>query len=134
MATLIANTKTQPAVELNKLHIDSFTLSQERVNGSKRTIGMSGVLYGFDADGNMVFDNETFGVSDTDIDSTIVAACMANGETVEEFMTTYAEAKAEVTAAITGGTLCDARLMAYFEAALARILELHGKVDLSGVE
>ena len=134
MATLITNTKTQPAVEMNKLHVDSFTFSQERVDGSKRKIGASGVLYGYDADGKLVFDSETFGVSDTDIDTTIVLSAIAEGISPEQFMINYAAAKAEVNTEIENGTLNDAKLMAYFEAAFARIFELHGKINISGVE
>jgi len=134
MATLIANTKTVPAVVLDKLHVDSFCFSQERVPNAKRVIGAAGVLYGFDADGNMVFDNESFGVSDTDIDATIVMSAMATGTTVEEFMVTYAAAKLQVDTEIKAGTLNDALLMAYFEAAFARIFELHGKIGVVGVE
>jgi len=134
MATLIANTKTQPAIVMDKLHIDSFTFSQERCAACPKVIGMSGVLYGTDVDGNIVYDNETFGVSDTDIDSTIVKSAVSDGRTVAEFMTAYGIAKADVSTEISDGTLDDAKLMAYFEAALARIFELHGKISISGVE
>lgn len=134
MATTVSSTKTQPAVVMDKLHIDSFTLTQKREMASKKVIGMSGVLHGCDADGNCVFDSETFSVSDTDIETTVAAAALAGGATIEEFMATVVTARADVTAEIAGGTLDDAKLMAYFEAALGRILELHGKITISSVE
>ena len=134
MATTVSNTKTQPAVVMDKLHIDSFTLTQARDSESKKIIGCSGVLCGDDADGYRVYDRETFTVSDTDIETTIATAALAGGMSIEDFMTSVATARASVSAHITAGTLDDATLMAYFEAALGRILELHGKIVVDKVE
>lgn len=134
MVTKITNGKTQPAIVMDKLHIDSFTLKQEREPDSKKIIGMSGVLYGFDGDNNMIFDNETFGVSDTDIQKTIALTAASNGSTIEQFMTDYAAAKAKISMDYADGMLSDAHLMACFEMALGRIFEIHGKLSLSNIE
>ncbi len=134
MVTKITNTKTQPSIVMDKLHIDSFTLSQKREANSKKVIGASGVLYGLDTNGDMVFDNETFGVSDTDIETTIALAAVAGGSTIEQFMTDYATEKAAISTELSNGTLTDAHLMASFEMALGRIFELHGKISLSNIE
>ena len=134
MATKVTTTKTQPAVVMDKLHVDSFTLTQQRCLESSKTIGMSAVLYGIDEEGNCIFDKETIGVSDTNVDKTILMDAEANGITPVEFMGLLATAKAEVSAEIAAGTLNDAKLMAYFEAALGRILELHGKIGIDSVE
>jgi len=134
VATTVGNTKTQPAVTMDKLHIDSFTLQQDRVMDSKKKIGMAGVLYGCDENGDCVFDRETFSIADTDINTTVAMAAVAGGQTIEDFMATVVASRAAVTAEIANGTLDDAKLMAYFEAALGRILELHGKITLSSIE
>ena len=134
MTTKVSGAKVQPAITMDKLHIESLTFHQSRVNDPKRVIGASGCLYGFDANGDKVFDNETIGVSDKDLDKTVILAAIASGKTVEEFGLEYATAKAQIDAAIKNGTITDAELMAYFEAALGRIFELHGKVKVSGVE
>ena len=131
MSTVVTNSKTKPAVTLDKVHVDSFTLNQQREETSKKVIGMSAVLYGKDADDNLVFDSETMGVSDTDVEATIFSA---SGLSIEDFMTDYATAKLDVSAEIGAGTISDVKLMAYFEAALGRILELHNKITISSVE
>jgi len=133
MTTTVSNSKTQPAVTLDKLHIDSFTFQQERAKTPKRVVGLSGVLYGFDGNGDPVYDKETFTTSDKDLDSTVIGNWIAGGGTLESFMAAYAAAKITVNDAIVAGTLTDAMLMAYFEAALGRIFELHGKINVSGV-
>ena len=134
MTVTVSNTKTQPAIVMDHVHIDSMTFKQARENDPKRVIGISAVLYGLDAEGNKVFDKETFSISDTDFDTTAVTDHLTSGGTLEEFMLAYAAAKADVNAAIAAGTLSVPELMAYFEAALGKILELHGKISISGVQ
>lgn len=133
MTTTVSTSKTQPAVVMDKLHIDTLTFKQARENNPKRVIGTAGVLYGLDGSGNKVFDKETFSVNDLDFDATVVAAYVAAGGTAASFAADYAAAKTQINNEIAAGTLSDALLMAYFEAALGRIFELHGKIGISGV-
>lgn len=134
MTTIVSNSKTQPAIVMDRVHIDSFTFKQERTDNPHRVIGMSGVRYGFDDVSSKVFDIETVGVSDPDLDNTVVAAHVAAGGTIESFTVEYLAAKTQVSNEFNAGTLTDSLLMAYFEAALGRIFELHGKFTIAGVE
>ena len=134
MTTSVSNTKLQPAITMDKLHIDSLTFRQVRENSPKRVFGIAGCLYGIDVNGDKCFDSESFSMSDGDMDTTIVTAAVVGGSSPEEFEAEYIAAKITINDSIATGTMSDAKLMAYFEAALGRMLELHGKVDISGVE
>lgn len=134
MTTKVVNTKTQPAVIMDSLHCDSLTFKQVRENTPKRIMGISGCLYGVDSNGDKVYDKETFSMSDEDVDTTVVTQWVVDGGTPESFMIAYAAAKADIDARITAGTLKDPELMAMYEAVVARLLQLHGKIDISGIE
>lgn len=133
MTTSVTNSKIQPAITMDKLHVDSLTFSQARETTPKQVIGAAGVLYGLDANNDKVFDFASFGISDVDIEATIVKAYIIAGGTVDAFNTEYANAKTSINDKISAGTMSDAVLMAHFEAAMARIFELHGKITISGV-
>jgi hypothetical protein len=134
MTTKVGNSKLQPAVTMDMLHCDSLTFKQVRENNPKRSLSVSGVLYGLDGNGDKVYDKETFQMSDEDIDTTIVENWIASGGTLESFMTACAAAKTDINTRIAAGDITDAELMAYFEIVIGRLLELHGKITISNVE
>jgi hypothetical protein len=47
MTTKVTNPKTQPAITMDNLHIDTFTFKQLRETNPKRVIGMAGVRCSF---------------------------------------------------------------------------------------
>ena len=134
MATIVSNTKTQPAILMDKLHVDTFFMENSRDQSAKTKITAVGMLYGVDGNGDKVFDKEQMGISDDDFDAMVVQKEVEAGGTVEGFMTKYAAAKAQVAAELANGELPNELLMAYFEAALGRIFEIYGKATISSVE
>jgi len=134
MTVIVSSSVTQPAIVMDKLHVESFTLKQAKENDPKRIISMGVCLYGFDENGDKVFSNENIGVEDKDFDATVVTDYITNGGTLESFMVEYVTARTAINTEFAAGNISDAELMAYFELALARIVELHGKTSVSGIE
>jgi len=135
MTTLVTDPKTQPAVILNMVHFDSFTFKQKLAQDPVREVDGAFRLYGFDTEGNRVFDNESVGFSDHNMDTTVVTEYVTTGKgSPETFVSEYYTAKDDVAIEYTSGNLSDAKLMAYFELSMSRVAELNGKLTISGLE
>jgi hypothetical protein len=134
MTTKVNEVIEQPAITMDKIHIDSFSFRQKRVNNPNREISMGFCFYGFDEDGNKHFEEKLRDVNDGDMDGTVVSAAAAAGQTVNEFMSEYSAYKSAITTEYLAGNISDAEIMAIFELALARIAELNGKISIAGIE
>ena len=134
MSTIVSENKIQPAVNMNKVHVDFFTFKQPRETNPKRSINGSFCLYGEDENGNRVFDTETVGSVDPDMDATIVGNALANGQTLTDFMTEYTVEKNNIDAEYKLGNISDIQLMAYLELIMSRSFELNGKLNIVGIE
>jgi len=134
MTTKVSGVVNQPAVLMDSVHIDRFVFEQKRVQSPVRAISVGFCMYGFDENGNKVYEEKSRTVIDPNMDNTIVKAAIAAGQTVEEFMADYTYQKSAITSEYLNGAISDAELMAYFELAMARVMELDGKIDISGIE
>jgi len=131
MTTIVINAKVQPAVTMDKVHFNYFTIKLKQETTPKRVIQLSYTLYGVDGEGESVFDKTANSVSFEDFN---MALLVASGKDPATFMVDYAAAKAEVSAEFADPGISDEKLMAYFEIAMGRILEIDGDITISSVE
>lgn len=128
MSITIADSKIQPSLVFDKLHVDTFTLRQDRVNGvPKRRVESAGTRYAVDSNGDKVYDGNSYQVNVSDFALIAVNEYIANnpGATVTDAMTAYGVALAAVASELSTG-IDTFKLMAYFEAAVGRVYELTG--------
>ena len=134
MTTVVSTGKTQPAVDLNKIHWEVFTFKQP-LPGTVKSIQGAFTHYGY-AEGitDRTYDKQSVPVNLPNADEAIITAHVMAGGTVEGFMTEYAAAVAQVNADYLAGNISDALLMAYLELIMARSAEIDGKLTIASVE
>lgn len=139
MTTTVTTDKTQPAVNLNKIHWEWFGFKQPILaDGLPNTVkSISGAFthYGFpDGSTERVYDKESIGINLANADEAIITNHVMNGGTVEGFMIDYAAAVAQVNTDYLAGNISDALMMAYLELIMARSAEIDGKLTIASVE
>lgn len=134
MTTKVTEAVVQPAVTMDKIHIDSFHFKQKREQNPKREIAMGYCLYGFDDNDNRVFEPKTRAVNEHNMDGTIIKAAVAGGQSLPDFISEYTAHKTDLNTRFAAGEVCDAELMAYFELAMTRVAELNDQITIASVE
>lgn len=133
-------TKTIPAVVLDRLHIERFTLTQNKSEDTtqrrKLAITAAGRRYGVTPDGTRrVFDDEVVAPNSTDFDKDfvtyLVGKCGYDPATVEDKI---AQARAAVNAEYQAGQLSREKLLAYVELGLALVFEVKGLYEIQAEE
>ncbi len=123
--------KSIPAIDLDRLHICSFTMQQKHPRNL--TITAVGKRYGVDAAGDHVFDSEVMEAHTENADLDIATySCQKRQITPEQFQADYAAALGEIDASYKAGLITEAQIMAYMELGMALIFEVKDKIAISG--
>ena len=123
--------KSIPAIDLNKLHICSFTMQQKHPRNL--TITAVGKRYGVDVAGDHVFDSEVMEAHTDNADLDIATySCQKRSITPEQFQADYTAALGEIDASYKAGLITEAQIMAYMELGMALIFEVKDKIAISG--
>tara|TARA_R110000851_G_C13102760_1_gene569232 strand:- start:15774 stop:16187 length:414 start_codon:yes stop_codon:yes gene_type:complete len=129
MSTIVDNAKVQPSLVFDKLHVDEFTMRQNRANGiPTRSVTGKATRFALDGVGDKVYDSESLDVSVPDFAQVAaIQYILANpGATIETAMAAYMAEVAAVTTEMNLTGVSTFKLMAYFEAAIGRVYELSG--------
>jgi len=134
MTTTVSTGKTQPAVELNKIHWECFIFKQPLPNTVKSLEGAF-THYGY-AEGSeeRTYDKVSIPISVPNADQVIIGNHVAHGGTVDSFMAEYIAETATLNTEYLAGNISDAKLMAYLELIMARTAEIDGKLTIAAVE
>jgi len=134
MTTVVSTGKTQPAVDLNKIHWECFTFKQP-LPGTIKSLEGAFTHYGY-AEGSedRTYDKVSIPISVPNADQVIIGNHIAGGGTVESFMTDYVTETTTLNTEYLAGNISDAKLMAYLELIMARTAEISGKLTIASVE
>ena len=135
MAIMTGNPETIPAIMLDRLHVEVYTLRVERTPPYRYVVHEVARKYGEDSNGNRVFSDKVVSFSHTDFEQKIAEWMIVNG-----YATDVADVVAKKAAAISAveteyanGTVDPFKLMAYFQLALGLQLEIGSSEPLGGI-
>lgn len=140
MAIKLTTSTSVPALEFDKLHIDSFSMVQKKADNIvdiKRDVTINATVYAQEADGTIHYEGkDKVQANSSDFDAVAIGEYMANnaGATVTDAVIAYNAVKSTIQAEYDAGSLDTFKLMAYFEMAIGHTLELLNAADISGIE
>jgi len=135
MAILTGNPETIPAITLDKLHVEIYTLRVERTPPYRYVVHEVARKYGEDSNGDRVFSDKVVSFSHTDFEQKIAEWMIVNGYATDpaDVATKKADAIAAVETEYANGTLDPFKLMAYFQLALGLQLEIGAGEPMGGI-
>jgi len=139
MATSIKNPMLKPAEVFNMLHVDKLTFSQDRPKFEympiKRSVTIQGATYSIGENLEKSMSPQSLSATVQDLDLLLVDNyCQTKGKLLSEVPGDLAAAREYIITAYGTGEINDLHLMAAFELAIGRILELSGTIEIDKIE
>ena len=131
----IVSAKVQQVVVFDQLHVDSFTVSQPRIDNPPRRVSLQVGSYGVDENGKRFYSPEIHDAEMSDFNRTLFEDyCVRHGKTPQQAYMTLLTHREVIKEAFQSGEMDELYLMAAFEFAVRKVVEMSGAFDITDIK